>query len=185
MGSARRRLLSIVIVIAAAVAGAIVASLLVDEEERVREAAGDLVAPDAVVDEKIEGRPGEYLGPLFDYRGPFRVSISGTEADDPFETRVQRNESRALDEGWSERTRKEFSNGTEINYIRNGLDLRLSIRKSSPVWTVRVEADPGAGRRAMLIGALVGVVVAGGVLVAASRSQRGSEPQEPSVRSRA
>ena len=90
-----------------------------------------------------------------------------------------------LDEGWSERTRKEFSNGTEINYIRNGLDLRLSIRKSSPVWTVRVEADPGAGRRGMLIGALVGVVVAGGVLVAASRSQRGSEPQEPSVRSRA
>lgn len=185
MGSAGRRLLSIAIVIAAAVAGAIGASLLVDEEERVRVAAAALVAPDAVVDEKIEGRPGEYLGPLFDYRGPFRVSISGTEADDPFETRVQRNELRALDEGWSEWTRKEFSNGTEITYIRNGLDLRLSIRKSSPVWTVRVEADPGAGRRAMLIGALVGAVVAGAALFAVSRSQQGSEPQEPSVRSRA
>ena len=182
MGSAGRRLLSIAIVVAAAVAGAVMASLLVDDEDRARDAAVALVPPGAVVVETVEGRPGENLGPLFDYRGPFRVVIEGTEADDTYEARVQRNASRAVDQGWSERTRKELANGVQIGFERSGLDLRLTIRKSSPVWTVRVEADPAAGRRTLLVGALVGAAAAGGVLVAVSRRQRGTKPQEPLVR---
>ena len=179
MGSGRRRLLlSFAIVIAAAVAGAVAGLLLVgdEEEEGVRDAAEALIPPGATVEERIEGRPGENFGPLFDYRGPYRVTIRGTEADDPYTDRVERNDARAVEQGWQERERETFPNGIEIVYEQDGLELRLTVRQSSPVWRVRVEEDAGAERRAMLTGATIGVALAAGVLLVVAR-RRGDRTQ--------
>lgn len=176
----RRLLLSIAIVIVAAVAGAFIGALVVDQRDQVADAADALVPPDGVVEERIEGRPGVNFGPLFDYRGPYRVTIRGMEADDPYDDRLARNHVRAVGEGWEEQAREELPNATAIVYERNGLELQLSIRASSPVWRIRVEEDTGAERRAMLLGGGLGAAVAACALVVVAR-RRGPSPPDPAA----